>query len=54
MDLVTIDGEIFTMTHYDAEGSVIEYESDESSIMEVRTHDRYRDGYRDAEVILYA
>ena len=50
-DVVKVGGIIYTMDYYDFSGKLIQYANKKRMIgIEVRTKDRYKYGFQDAEV----
>ena len=54
LDYVTVGGIVYTMHEYDMAGRSITWANKKhNKMLEMTTHDRYKDGYSDAEVTEY-
>jgi len=55
LDYVRIGGIIYTMHEYDMDGQSITWANKKHNIMvKMATRDRYREGYKDAQVSMYS
>lgn len=52
-DVIKIDGCEYVMDYYDMEGMFIHYRDAMQNLLEIKTSDRYKNGFGDATVTLY-